>query len=146
MSRSEKVAQEIKREVGRMLQEDLRDPRLGFVTITRVELSDDLKFARIFFSVYGDASQWERTEEALNHALGFVRRLIGDRLGLRFVPDIAFYSDHSSEYSISIEQALQEVHRITKSEQPKPQRPKVKKTGVRHGAKTARSRAAREKK
>lgn len=109
MSRKDKVAEEIKKEVSMILQEEIKDPRLGFTTITRVELTPDLRFARIFFSVYGDEKQWADTQAALEHAAGFIRRQIGDRLDLRFVPEILFQSDHSSEYSILIEQRLQEI-------------------------------------
>jgi len=109
MSRKDKVAEEIKKDVSLILQDEIKDPRLGFTTITHVELTPDLRFARIFFSVYGDEKQWEDTQAGLEHAAGFIRRLIGDRLGLRFVPEIVFQRDHSSEYSILIEQRLQEI-------------------------------------
>lgn len=109
MSRAEKVAEEIKREVGIILQQEVHDPRLGFTTITHVELTPDLRFARIFFSVYGNEEQWKGTQVALDHAAGFIRRTLGERLGLRFVPEIVFKGDHSSEYSIIIEQQLEQI-------------------------------------
>lgn len=109
MSRSDKVAEEIKQEVSRIIQEELRDPRVGFITITRVELTPDLRFARIFFSVYGNVDQWKDTEGVLKHACGFIRRSLGDRMNLRFVPEIVFQGDHSSEYSIAIEKQLEQI-------------------------------------
>lgn len=109
MSRHEKVAEEIKREVSLIIQEELHDPRLGFTTITHVELTPDLRFARIFFSVYGDEKQWKDTRAGLEHASGFIRRTLGEHLNLRFVPEIVFKSDHSSEYSIIIEQQLEQI-------------------------------------
>ncbi len=114
MSRHEKVAEEIKREVSLIIQEELHDPRLGFTTITHAELTPDLRFARIFFSVYGDEKQWKDTQSGLEHASGFIRRMLGERLNLRFVPEIVFKSDHSSEYSIIIEQQLEQI-RIEKN-------------------------------
>lgn len=111
MSRADKVAEEIKREVGKIVQQELRDPRLGFTTITHVELTPDLRFARIFFSVYGDQKQWEDTQAALEHAAGFIRRILGESLGLRYVPEILFKTDHSSEYSIMIEERLVDINR-----------------------------------
>ncbi|HAJ56942.1 MAG TPA: 30S ribosome-binding factor RbfA [Candidatus Omnitrophica bacterium] len=111
MSRADKVAEEIKREVGMIVQQEVRDPRLGFTTITHVELTPDLRFARIFFSVYGDQKQWEDTQSALEHAAGFIRRILGERLGLRYVPEILFKIDHSSEYSIAIEQRLEDINK-----------------------------------
>jgi ribosome-binding factor A len=109
MSRAEKVAEEIKKVAGTVVREDLRDPRLGFTTITRVILTDDLRFARIFFSVYGSQKQWEDTEEALTHAATYVRRAIGEALSLRFVPEIVFKPDHSVEYGIRIEEELERL-------------------------------------
>jgi ribosome-binding factor A len=131
MSRSDKVAEEIKREMGQILQQELRDPRLGFTTITRVDLAADLRFARIFFSVYGDEKQWKDTAEALTHATGFIRRTLGERLELRFVPEIVFTSDHSSEYSIIVEKQLQEI----KSQEPKKRKKNAPKKAARRTAK-----------
>jgi ribosome-binding factor A len=116
MSRNEKVAEEIKKETSLIIQERLHDPRLGFTTITHVELTPDLRFARIFFSVYGDEKQWKDTQSGLEHACGFIRRMLGEHLNLRFVPEIVFKSDHSSEYSIIIEQQLEQIKCEKKAE------------------------------
>lgn len=126
MSRKDKVAEEIKREASLIVQEELHDPRLGFTTITHVEVTPDLRFARIFFSVYGDPEKWKNTQEGLEHAAGFIRRMLGERLGLRFVPEIVFQSDHSSEYSILIEERLQEINAQKESQGKKPKRRKAK--------------------
>lgn len=141
MSRKDKVAEGIRREVSLIVQEELHDPRLGFTTITRAEVTPDLRFARIFFSVYGDQEQWKKTQEGLEHASGFIRRMLGERLGLRFVPEIVFKSDHSSEYSILIEQQLQEI-KAEKENQA--QRPKQKK--AKHDTKTTVRRNKKQKK
>jgi len=106
MSRVDKVAEEIRRETSKIVQDEIRDPRLGFTTITHVDLTPDLRFARIYFSVYGHEKQWEDTRDGLENAAGFIRRQLGERLQLRFVPEIVFKSDHSAEYSIRIEQEL----------------------------------------
>lgn len=111
MSRNDKVAEEIKKIVGKTVQEELRDPRLGFTTITRVELTPDLRFARIFFSVYGSETQWDETLKGLKAASGFIRRVLAEELRLRFVPEIVFKADHSAEYSIEIEKQLEEIKR-----------------------------------
>jgi ribosome-binding factor A len=110
MSRSEKVAREIKKIVSDIVQKELHDPRMGFTTITRVELTADLLFAHIHFSVLGDEKQWESTAQALEHAAVFVRRRLGDEMNLRYVPEIVFKADHSAEYSIRIEQELERIH------------------------------------
>lgn len=119
MNRVEKVAEEIKREASGIIRDELRDPRLGFVTLTRVEVAPDLRFARIYFSVYGDAKQWEDTEAGLKSAAGFIRRLLGERLNLRYVPEVAFKSDHSSEYSITIEERLKEIQALSREDAAK---------------------------
>jgi len=112
MLRHDKVAEAIKKEVSVILHDELKDPRLGFVTITRVELTQDLRYAKIFFSVLGDDAAYKKTGEALNSALGFVRRLIAQRIRLRFTPEIAFKEDRSVEYSIKIQEALDEIKEL----------------------------------
>lgn len=109
MSRSDKVAQAIKREVSSIIHDEMKDPRLGFVTITRVELTDDLRFAKIFFSVLGEEEARKKTAEALDSALGFIRRLVSERIKLRFSPEMVFKADRSSEYSMHIEEILNEL-------------------------------------
>lgn len=110
--RAEKVAHEIKREVSLIIQDELRDPRLGFITITRAEITPDLRFARVFFSVYGNEEQWKQTLEGLEHANGFIRKMLGQRLKLRLVPEVVFHEDHSAEYTISIEQRFEEIKNL----------------------------------
>jgi ribosome-binding factor A len=117
MSRKEKVAEEIKKIMGAMLQKEIHDPRLGFTTITRVDVTADLRFARIFYSVYGNPEKWYETGKGLVHASGFIRRALGERLGLRFVPEIAFQEDHSSEYSVMIEKQLEDIKKMNQDTQ-----------------------------
>jgi ribosome-binding factor A len=107
--RVERVAQEIKREISNILAQELRDPRLGFVTITHVELSADLKNAKAYYSVLGDKKQEESSAVALRKATGFIRKLIGERLNLRFNPEISFKFDKSIAYSVKIEEVLREI-------------------------------------
>ena len=109
MPRCEKVAHAIKREVSLIIHDELKDPRLGFVTITNVTVTPDLQHARIFFSVLGQDQEYERTQQALDSALGFIRRLIGQRIELRFVPELSFHQDRTGEYSVRIEEILQEI-------------------------------------
>lgn len=132
-ARADKVAHEIKREVSLIIQDELRDPRLGFVTITRAEITPDLRFTRVFFSVYGDEGQWKQTHEALDHANGFIRRELGQRLKLRLVPEIVFHEDHSPEYSISIEKRLEEIKNLNvELEQEKKEKNDTKKIARRN--------------
>ncbi len=108
--RVERVAQEIKRELSNILAQELRDPRLGFVTITFVELSADLKNAKVHYSVLGDKKQEDSSAVALRKATGFIRKLIGERLNLRFNPEIMFKFDKSIAYSVKIEEVLREIN------------------------------------
>ncbi len=109
MSRQERVAQALKEEVSSIIHYELNDPRLGFVTVTRVELTQDMRNAKIFFSVLGDAQAYKKTAEALNSALGFIRRLIAQRIRLRFAPEIIFKEDRSSEYSVRVQEVLDKI-------------------------------------
>ncbi len=109
MSRQERVAQALKEEVSSIIHYELNDPRLGFVTITRVELTQDMRNAKIFFSVLGDAQAYKKTAEALNSALGFIRRLIAQRMRLRLAPEIIFKEDRSTEYSVRIQEVLDKI-------------------------------------
>lgn len=108
-TRIDKINKAIRKEASIIIHDELKDPRLGFVTITRVELMPDLRYARIFFSVLGKEEDYKRTKEALNSALGFMRRLIARRINLRFAPEIEFCEDKSTEYSVRIQQVLDEI-------------------------------------
>ncbi len=124
MARYEKVASTLKREISIIVHDELKDPRLGFVTITRVELTKDLRFAKVYFSVLGKDEDYAKTKQALDSGMGFIRRLIGQRIPLRFTPEIMFKEDKASEYSVRIQELLDE---IKKEEIPRP-RPKARVT------------------
>ena len=111
MSRQEKLAEELRKEISSIIQKEVKDPRLGFVTITRVEMTQDLRYAKIFFSVLGEDKEYKKTRQALDSALGFIRSLIAQRVKLRFAPEIVFKEDRSSEYSIKIQKLLDEIKR-----------------------------------
>jgi len=125
MARTDKVTESLKKEISSILHDELNDPRLGFVTITRVEITADLRYARVFYSVLGQEQDYSRTKEALDSALGFIRRLIGQRIRLRFTPEIVFKEDHSSEYSIKIEEMLSQIRGL---DEPKKTKRRPKKT------------------
>jgi len=109
MLRHDKVTQAMKREISNIIHDELKDPRLGFVTITRVEMTADLRYAKVFFSVLGKEEEHKKTKEALDSALGYIRRLIAQRIRLRFAPEIIFREDRSIEYSMHIEKLLNEL-------------------------------------
>ncbi len=103
------VADEIKQIVSVLLQRELKDPRIGFVTITSVEVSADLKYARIFVSVMGTPEEQRATMDALASSRGFVRREVAARMSIRFVPEIQFRLDKGAEYSDRINRLLNEL-------------------------------------
>lgn len=112
MSRQERVAQAIKEEIGSIIHGKLKDPRLGFVTVTRVELTADLRYAKVFYSILGSQKEEEQSNEALRDSLGFIRRLIAQRINLRFAPEIILKQDKSGEYSTHIQNILNEIKEL----------------------------------
>lgn len=112
MSRQERIAEAIRQEASLIIHDKLKDPRLGFVTISRVEVTHDLRSAKIFFSVLGDEDAYKKTKVALDSSRGFVRKLVAQRLSLRLAPEISFYEDRSSEYSVRIEEVLNEIKEL----------------------------------
>jgi ribosome-binding factor A len=87
----------------------VKDPRVGFVTITHVKLSPDLQFARVYYTVMGDATARRQSARALERATPFVRRQIGARIRLRRVPELRFVFDESVEREERIERLLEEI-------------------------------------
>ena len=116
MSRHERVEEAIKKEVSTIIHDELKDPRIGFVTITRVELTKDLRSAKIFYSVLGKEDSHKKTKLALDSALGYIRSLVAQRINLRFATELMFKEDHSTEYSVKIEEIL---NKIKESNEPK---------------------------
>ena len=107
--RIEKLQELIKQEMSKMLLTDLKDPRIGFVTVTDVEMTGDLRAAKIFVSIMGGSEQVKSSLEGLNSALGFIRREIGQRIRLRFTPEISFALDTSLDYGEHIQKLLLQV-------------------------------------
>ncbi|MDQ3929639.1 MAG: 30S ribosome-binding factor RbfA [Chloroflexota bacterium] len=103
------VGDEIKQIVSVLLQRELKDPRIGFVTVTGVQVTQDLKYARIHVSVMGSPEEQRATMDALTSARGFVRREIASRMDIRFVPEIQFRLDKGVEYSDQIARLLNEL-------------------------------------
>jgi ribosome-binding factor A len=108
-SRPERVADQIRAEVTTMIARELHDPGVGFVTVTRVQVSPDLQHARVYYTSLGDAEARKNTARALDRASGFMRRQIGQRLRLRRAPEIHFEFDQSIGYQDRVEQILNEI-------------------------------------
>lgn len=109
--RKEKVANKIKEEISKVIHDELKDPRIGFLTITKVELTNDLRFARIFYSILGQEKQKLMAKQGLESAIKYIRKLLGERLGLRYTPEICFRLDESSEYSIHMTEIFEKLEK-----------------------------------
>jgi ribosome-binding factor A len=107
----------IREEASEILRREVTDPRIGFVTVTRVEVTNDLRLARIFVSVLGDAAAKKETMAGLKSACPFIRRMIGPRLNIRFVPEIEFKVDETVEESIRIMALFRQIEEQKKSPQ-----------------------------
>ena len=104
--RPRQVADVVRSELARILREELRDPHIGFATITDVEMAPDLRSARVFVSVLGKAEDFAQTVAALNHARGMLRTLVGRNCGLRHAPELHFVEDHTLERGARINELL----------------------------------------
>lgn len=107
--RQERVGDLIRDEVSDIIRRDMNDPRLGFVSITRVELSPDLRYARLFVSVFADDAERNETVKVLNRAASFVRRTLAPRLRMRTIPELSFRLDHSMEHAENVARILREL-------------------------------------
>src|SRR5579872_4843169 len=109
-SRPNRVADQIRSEIASLLARDVHDPGIGFVTITRVQVTADLQLARVYYTALGDDRTRRTTARALDRATPFLRRQIGSRLRLRRVPELEFLYDDSIAGQDRIEQLLKEIH------------------------------------
>ena len=104
--RLERVNQLIKEEISAVLQRHIKDPRLGFVTVTEVDTTADLKLTRVYVSVLGPEEQWAKSFKALDSARGFVWNWLRKHLDLRVTPQILFRPDRSMEHAAHIQSLL----------------------------------------
>ncbi|MEI7554752.1 30S ribosome-binding factor RbfA [Candidatus Chlorohelix sp.] len=116
--RTEQVAEMIKEIVSTLIQRDLRDPRLSFVTITRAEVSPDLKHAKLFFSVMGNEESRKDTFKALKGASGYLRRELFRHLQMKYVPELHFEFDGGIEHGDKIQRILHAIEQEEKQNQP----------------------------
>lgn len=108
--RAQRVADRIMEEVADILHREMGDPRLAMVTLTGVKVSDDLRHAKIFFVEMGHETCREETKDALQNASGFLRKELGKRLQLRYVPEIMFLVDTSFAYGSRIDRLIEEIN------------------------------------
>ena len=108
--RSQRIQELLLEEISKIVQSGLKDPRIGFTTITKVELTDNLKLAKVFVSVMGTEKEKSDTLEALNSAKGFVRNTLGKNLYLKYLPVLDFRQDDNADHVEKISRILNELH------------------------------------
>jgi ribosome-binding factor A len=108
--RANRVGEQMKKELSDIIGRKIKDPRIGFVTVTDVQVTGDLQQAKVFISVLGDEEQKENTLKGLAKAKGFIRTEIGHRIRLRKTPEIQFEWDDAMEYGNRINSLLHQLH------------------------------------
>ncbi|GAB4072583.1 30S ribosome-binding factor RbfA [Barrientosiimonas marina] len=108
--RANRVAEQIKKEMGELIGQKLKDPRIGFVTVTDVDVTGDLQQAKVYITVFGDDKEKQDTLVGLAKANGFLRSEIGRRIRLRKTPEITFEFDEAYEYGNRIERILRDLN------------------------------------
>lgn len=117
--RLERVNQLIKEEISLLLQRELKDPGLGFITVTEVDTSPDLRHARVYVSVLGTEDRWASSLQALDRARGFIRSWLRRHLDLRVTPEIDFRADRSMAHAAHIQSLLARLQREGGEEAPR---------------------------
>lgn len=107
--RMERVQELMKQELSKIILQDLKDPRIGFVTVTAVDVSSDLRNAKVHVSLMGSEQQIADSWRGLQSSRGFLRREIGHRVRLRYTPELTLELDKSVDYGVHIQELLQQI-------------------------------------
>jgi ribosome-binding factor A len=107
--RADRVSELIRREISLIIEHDLKDNRIAMATVTEVEMSKDMKNAKVFVSVLGDDEAVKRTISVLNSAAGFIKSRLGEKVILRYIPNLSFRYDPSTVYGMKIDKILDEI-------------------------------------
>lgn len=119
--RINRISEEVKKIVSELLTRGLKDPRINSMTsITKVEVTGDLRYANIFVSVLGDKSIKEETLKGLESAKGFIRKEIGSKIDLRYVPEPIFHLDESIEQGIYISKLIDKINKTDEHKKGNP--------------------------
>ena len=108
-TRQDKIQALLKEEISNILRREFADPRLGFVTITDVEVSPDISFAKVFVSIFGKDEEKETNLAVLKHAKSYIRQLLSKRIRMRTVPEIDFRLDTSIDHGMKITELLEQI-------------------------------------
>lgn len=110
-TRAQRVSGHIQKALTDILRKDIKDPRIGMVTITHVKLTNDLRIARVYFALTGSKKTIEEAQAGFNSARGYLKRTLAHQLGLRYMPNIEFYYDDSFDYASQIDELLRSIHK-----------------------------------
>lgn len=105
-----RVGEQIKKELSQIIQSELKDPRIGFITVTGVDVTNDFSQAKVYLSVLGSDEQKEETLKALTRSTGFIRSELGKRIRMRKIPELLFKFDESIDYGSKIQGLLQQIN------------------------------------
>lgn len=108
--RQRKIADQIKKALSQIIDRKLKDPRKGFITVTKVKVSGDLRIANVYYTSLGDKDTQKSSQEALESAKNFLRNEMAPGLNLRYIPELRFYYDESLEYSEHINKLIEKIH------------------------------------
>ncbi|MDQ5852052.1 MAG: 30S ribosome-binding factor RbfA [Chloroflexota bacterium] len=117
--RTEQVGDEIQRVLGEVIQQEVKDPRVGFVTVTGVTVTPDLTRANVRLSIMGDEPTRKETMRVLQRARGFLRRRVGEEVTLRTVPELVLHLDTSLDHAMRITELLHDIEEERKLNPPK---------------------------
>ena len=109
-TRMARLAGQLQQEIATIIHQELKDPRLGFVTITRMELSKDLRHAKVLFSCLGGAGERESSQDALDRSARFIHGLLKKRFRLKIIPELAFRYDASIEGSVALSETFEKLN------------------------------------
>jgi len=110
-NRMARLAGQLQQEIATIIHQELKDPRLGFVTITRIELSKDLRHAKVLFSCLGGAGERDSSQDALDRSARFIHGLLKKRFRLKVIPELTFRYDASIEGSVALSEAFEKLKR-----------------------------------
>lgn len=113
--RQKKIADQIKNQIGQIIDRKLKDPRKGMITITYVKVTGDLRIANVYFTTLGDEEQRKKSQQTLESANHFLRNELSPFLKMRFTPELRFFYDESLDYSEHINKLIKQIH-LTDSE------------------------------
>lgn len=108
--RVDRISEEFKKIISRIIRDEVKDPRIAQMTsITQVQVSKDLRYAKVYVSVLGSEEQRKETMEGLNRASGYIRKQLGRQIKIRYTPELQFVLDKSIEYSVEISKKINEI-------------------------------------